>query len=211
MLINHKHKFIFIHVYKVAGTSVVNALENDSYPRYVPVEVRPTLTKFLRRFHLSSSFPVRVHSKAKEIRAKLDPDVYNNYFKFAFVRNPWDWQVSLYEYARQYRSHPQNKLMSSFQNFDEYIRWRVREEATLQKDFLTDDSGNLIIDYIGKFEQLSADFAEISQKVGLTVSLSEFNKTRERRPYGTYYTNETKQLVQNRFKEDIEMFGYSFD
>jgi len=210
MLINHKHKFIFVHVYKVAGTSVLNALENDTYPDYVPETMRPPLTRFLRKFHLSPSFPLRVHSKAKEIREKIEPEVYDNYFKFAFVRNPWDWQVSLYEYGRQYQNHPQRKLMQSFENFDAYIRWRVAQEKTLQKEFVTDNAGELIVDYVGKFEQLGTDFSDVCDRVGIAVSLPEFNRTRSRKTYTDYYTDETRQLVQDHFEEDIEMFDYSF-
>ncbi|MGB3788102.1 MAG: sulfotransferase family 2 domain-containing protein, partial [Phormidesmis sp.] len=197
-------------VYKVAGTSVLNALENATYPGYVPVAVRPSITRLARKFHLSSSFPVRVHSKAKEVKAKLKPAMYENYFKFAFVRNPWDWQVSLYEYSRQHKSHPQKNLMSSFKDFDDYIRWRVKEEGTLQKEFVTDNNGELIVDHIGKFEKLSADFVEICDKIGLAVSLPEFNKTKSRKDYTAYYTDETQRLVAEHFKEDIEMFDYSF-
>lgn len=210
MLINHKHKFIFVHVYKVAGTSVLNALENDTYPSYVPESARPGLTRFLRKFHLSPSFPLRVHSKAKEIREKIDPDVYNSYFKFAFVRNPWDWQVSLYEYGRQYPNHPQSKMMRAFKDFDEYIHWRVQNEKTLQKEFVTDNSDQLIVDYVGKFERLREDFASVCDRVGMAVALPEFNRTKSRKRYTDYYTDETRALVGEHFKADIEFFDYSF-
>ncbi|NJO77612.1 MAG: sulfotransferase family protein [Cyanobacteria bacterium RM1_2_2] len=210
MLINHQHKFIFIHVYKVAGTSVLNALENQTYPAYVPSAIRPGLTKVLRKFHLSPSFPMHIHVKAKEVKAKLDPKIYDNYFKFAFVRNPWDWQVSLYEYAKQTKTHPQYDLMRSFSDFDQYLEWRVTQERTLQKEFVTDESGNLIVDYVGRFERLGEDFSIIADKVGMNVALPAFNKTRARKPYTDYYTERTKQMIYDHFREDIESFGYQF-
>jgi hypothetical protein len=210
MLINHQHKFIFIHVYKVAGTSVLNALENESYPDYVPHAYRPALTRFLRKFKLSPSFPMHMHSKARDVKAKLSPDIYDNYFKFAFVRNPWDWQVSLYEYGRQYKNHPQRQLMQSFRNFDEYLDWRVTEEKTLQKEFITDEAGNVIVDYIGRFEQLEQDFTTACSKVGLEVTLPKFNKTKSRKSYTDYYSDRTQKLIYDHFREDIDFFGYSF-
>lgn len=210
MLINHRHKFIFIHVYKVAGTSVLNALENQFYPGYVPESIRPGLTRFLRKFKLSPTFPMHMHVKANEVKAQLAPEIYNNYFKFAFVRNPWDWQVSLYEYGRQYPGHPQRKLMNSFQDFDEYLDWRVTQEKTLQKEFVTDESGQLIVDYVGKFEHLEADFADVCHRVGLEVALPQFNKTKSRKSYTDYYSDRTRQLVQDHFQADIDMFGYRF-
>ena len=211
MLINHRHQFIFIHVYKVAGTSVLNALENSTYPAYVPQKLRPSVTRITRKFKLSPSFPMRMHAKARDAKSKLPPEIYDSYFKFAFVRNPWDWQVSLFEYARQYKSHPQNRLMRSFQDFDAYIEWRVTQEKTLQKDFVTDESGNIIVDFIGRFEQLEEDFAEASQKAGLNVHLPKFNKTKSRRSYVEYYSDRSRELIQDHFKEDIELFNYGFD
>lgn len=210
MLINHRQKFIFIHVYKVAGTSVLNALENSTYPAYIPERTRPAITRFARRFNLSPSFPLRMHSKAKDAKFNLPSDVYDNYFKFAFVRNPWDWQVSLYEYARQYENHPQRKLMQSFKDFDDYLDWRVSQEKTLQKEFVTDDEGNVIVDYIGRFERLEDDFAEICKKAGIEASLPQFNKTRSRQSYTQYYSDRTRQLIEDNFREDIEFFNYSF-
>ncbi|MBF2073842.1 MAG: sulfotransferase family 2 domain-containing protein [Synechococcales cyanobacterium C42_A2020_086] len=210
MLINHRHRFIFIHIYKIAGTSVLNALENQAYPDYVPQAWRPTLTRVLRKYHLSPSFPLHIHAKAKDVKKKLRPEIYDNYFKFAFVRNPWDWQVSLYEYARQYKGHPQHEFTRAFPGFDEYLEWRVTQERTLQKEFVTDEQGNLIVDYIGRFEQLGEDFEKICHLIGLDVSLPQFNKTKNRKPYTDYYNERTKNLVYDYFKEDIDYFGYQF-
>ncbi|MEM9089723.1 MAG: sulfotransferase family 2 domain-containing protein [Cyanobacteria bacterium P01_F01_bin.53] len=210
MLINHKHKFIFVHIYKVAGTSVFNALTNDTYPSYVPSAARPGITRFLRKFHLSPSFPLRVHSRAKEIREKTDPEIYNSYYKFAFVRNPWDWQVSLYEYGRRYKNHPDHKIYIAFKDFEEYLHWRIENEGTLQKDFVTDNAGQLIVDFVGKFERLSEDFASVCDHVGIDATLPHYNQTKSRKRYIDYYTDETRELVQTHFKDDIEFFDYSF-
>lgn len=100
--------------------------------------------------------------------------------------------------------------MCSFKSFDEYIEWRVTQEKTLQKEFVTDESDNIIVDYIGRFERLQEDFAEASRKAGLNVQLPQLNKTKERKSYTEYYSDFTRQLIQNHFQEDIDFFGYSF-
>src|SRR5690606_20911543 len=65
------------------------------------------------------------HITANDFRSQIPKSIFEEYFKFAFVRNPWDWQVSLYEYARQSPTHHEHVLTNSFKNFDDYIEWRV--------------------------------------------------------------------------------------
>ncbi|WP_225852858.1 hypothetical protein, partial [Haemophilus parainfluenzae] len=79
-------------------------------------------------------------------------------------------------------------------DFDDYLNWRVTQEKTLQKEFVTDTAGNVIVDYIGKFEQLETDFADVCTKIGLEVTLPQYNKTRSRKSYTDYYCDRTRQL-----------------
>lgn len=210
MIISHSKKFIFIHIYKVAGTSIRKVLQ--------PYSANPfaDLPFFLKvkfglggRFHALSKWSMD-HLKATEIKKILPEEQWNNYFKFSFVRNPWDWQVSLYHFMLQDENHRQHKLISKMKNFEEYIDWRVHHSVELQKSFLYDQNSKCMVDYVGKFENLQQDFNEILTKIGIKeVELPVLN-TSVHRFYKEYYNDTTRKMVEDAFKEDIDLFGYEF-
>lgn len=206
MLVSHSHRFIFIHVYKVAGTSMRVALEPYCDDRWKRRLSRMPVVGRIYRPRLP-----RPHLKAVEARDLLPPDVFRDYFKFAFVRNPWDWQVSLYHYTLKAKDHKQHEMTKAFRDFDEYIRWRVAEDLHLQEEFVTDPEGNLIVDYVGHLESLNDDFAQVCAEVGIPpVSMPHANPSRHK-DYRTYYSDETRAMVAEAFRGDIERFGYTFD
>lgn len=165
------------------------------------------LKKFLVHSNLRK---MNSHATAKEIQNQLGQEKFKQYFSFAFVRNPWDWQVSLYEYALKDSGHYQHQLFKSFGSFEKYIHWRVQEAPRLQKEFVCDQSGEIIIDFVGRFENLDADFKQITNKLQLTnCHLPKTNST-VRKPYRDYYNEETKDLVNRTFAEDIELFNYTY-
>ncbi|MFQ5509850.1 MAG: sulfotransferase family 2 domain-containing protein [Leptospirillia bacterium] len=201
MIVSHKHRFIFIHIYKVAGTSLRRALAQASASWWELMRSRLTGNR-------STDEP---HLRARQIRERLTPEVYDTFYKFAFVRNPWDWQVSLYHYALDNPTHFQHELMKQLGSFEGYLRWRVEEEMRTQKDFVTDETGRLIVDYIGRLETLSDDFSHVLRTLGLKqVRLPQINRS-SHKPYQDYYTDTGRELVAQAFGEDIEMFGYDFD
>lgn len=185
MLISDTRKFIFIHIYKNAGTSIINALA-------------PFAT---------SQFPA--HMKAPEIINAIGREAFDSYFSFAIVRNPWDWQVSLYNYMLKNPIHRQHELVKALGRFDKYIRWRCEEEVRFQKDFIYSSDNQLLVDFVGRFELLDADFQSICSRVGISTSLPKLNVSNEN-PYQEYYTDETRELVRRTFDADITLFGYDF-
>ncbi|HEX3109804.1 MAG TPA: sulfotransferase family 2 domain-containing protein [Thermoanaerobaculia bacterium] len=192
MLLSLRHKFIFIHIYKAAGTSVTHALRPFTREPWWRRRAVPRLPD---------------HITAAELR-EIIGDLFDRCFKFTFVRNPWDWQVSLYHYMQQTRKHPQHRLVSAM-TFDDYIRWRVTEDKHLQKEFVTDAGGKTIVDFVGRFENLEDDFAVACAKIGISATLPHTNRSRHA-DYRTYYDDVTRELVASHFREDIEMFGYTF-
>jgi hypothetical protein len=204
MVISHGYQFIFIHNYKVAGTSVREALQvytippKESYPNWI-----------MQKLHVlpqSSDFPD--HISAPQLKAELAPKYFDKYYKFSFVRNPWDWQVSLYHYARQQKDHHQHEATMKM-SFDEYIHWRVNHEIRLQKNFMYDAQGNCLADYIGKMEHIESSFKHITKHIGIDAVLPHSNKSSHKH-YQDYYTPETRELIAVHFKEDIELFDYKF-
>lgn len=205
MIISHRKKFIFIHVYKVAGTSIYTTLK-----KYESINSR--IYRFLSRNYpklFTVKFPP--HTKACELKQALPPGIFNSYFKFAFVRNPWDWQVSLYCFMLKQKKHSQHHIVSKM-NFEEYIEWAVNTQLNLQKDMLFSEKNELLVDFIGKFENLEEDFRKVCEIIGINdTQLPHVNKSpRNKTSYREYYNEKTKELVYQGFKTDIELFGYEF-
>ena len=207
MLISKKYNFIFIHIYKNAGISITDALLPFAASRWQQRKAR-----LLRRFHMSTESavqPFRVHIAASEVIGTMGREKFDSFFSFAIVRNPWDWQVSLYNFILKDSSNHHHKLVRSLGNFDTYIRWRCAEGVAFQKDFIYSADGELLVDFVGRYESLEADFATVCSRLGISTFLPKFNVSNTK-PYQQFYTEETKQLVRRAFDEDITLFNYDF-
>lgn len=210
MLISKKHNFIFIHIYKNAGTSISTALKPFAQSR-----VFRTANYVLKKVKLPSPFfdpqPFHGHVTASEIREKLGHELFDSCFSFAFVRNPWDWQVSLYKFMLKKEEHHQHELIKKLGSFEEYIKWRCDQEALLQKKIIYSDEGEKLVNFVGRFETIEADFEKVCLEINVSASLPKLNvSNKNNEPYQSFYTDTTRELVEQAFKPDIELFGYEF-
>lgn len=188
MLLSNTHKFIFIHIWKAGGTSIRHSLSN---------------------FADGNNSLVKKHASAQEIANHVGNEVFRKYFTFSFVRNPWDIQVSNFFYIRQRPDHYAYSWMAKFGCFDEYIEWRVSEERILQLSMLCDPSGNVAVDFVGRFENFEHDFGTVCKNIGVNVKLSFRNKSLHPQ-YRECYTPFSRRLVEDAYEKDIEYFGYEF-
>jgi hypothetical protein len=207
MLISHSKKFIFIHNYKVAGTSIKNALIPHSSVSNSKEPLKRKLWHLLGQYPniYSADFPAHIH--AKELKEKLPDTLYREYFKFGFVRDPWDWQVSLYTYMLKSPKHRQHEFIKKMNSFEKYIRWRVNEEVRLQKNAFY-DGDKCLVDFVGKMENLDADFKKVCNQININVTLPYLNKSRTESSYLKYYDQTTIDLVYEAFLDDILTFNY---
>ncbi|MBZ0172508.1 MAG: sulfotransferase family protein, partial [Phycisphaerales bacterium] len=182
---------------KTAGTSITRALgcEHVGKPHRDIVQIRDALRE-----------PV-----------SADPThagCFDAYFKFGFVRNPWDRVVSLF--SRKERGRELGPA-----GWDEFVEWIEHASDTCvhpsvhrnQLDWFVDERGEVIADFIGRFENLSADFATICDRLGLPAPALPHEKknTAGRKHFSEYYTPAQQDLIAEKFKVDIEHFGYTFD
>jgi len=181
--------FIFVHINKTAGTSIGKAI----------------------------GLPLKDHLTAKEIIANIGQEQWDAAYKFTIVRNPWDKVVSHYEYRRKKNK---TQIASRDIDFKTWVKATYGENKDPffynnpksfqpQLEWLKDNQGKLSIDYAGKFESLNEDFEHIRGIIGIDAVLPHLNAS-NRAAYQTYYNDETRAIVADWFREDLDVFGYSF-
>jgi hypothetical protein len=210
MIVSEHPKFIFIHIHKVAGTSITKALVPYAGKAWKTAAVWALESLgFTRGMNRVLSHPYPPHIRAKDLAERMGRQHFDSYYSFAFVRNPWDWQVSQFTYMRKDPDQFRGTVGSSFQTFDDYIRWRCSHEVVLQRDFVFSETGEQLVDFVGKLENLESDFRIIEERLGISVKIPRINVSRST-PYQEYYTRKTVELVHRAFQPDIELFGYDF-
>lgn len=219
MLISYSHQFIFFHIAKVAGISIREALKP-----YVQEPEKFKIKRPPKKLDNGAANPLYemwesslTHAKAKEVKADVSSDIYNGFYKFSFVRNPWDWQVSMYHFLLKETSNIRYDLIRSMNSFEEYLEWVIcaknpypKGATKLQKEMVVDENNNLIVDFIGKYENLNQDFAQICQVLKINATLPHLNQS-SHRDYKLYYNERTQKMVAEHFSEDIELFRYTFE
>ena len=218
MLISYTHRFLFVHIAKTGGSSIRAALRGYrwGWPYTAPLLLCHLVSQMTRPRHiLGVKFPR--HAKAIAAQEMLPPRFYGSLFKFTVVRNPWDLQVSSYHHLC--REHPQ--ALGGALTFEAFIEHKLdpareREDLLdvsreLQSDYVTDLRGNLIVDYIARYESLEEDFTEICRCIGIDrPSLPRLRQAKGRQGYRDYYTSKSRALVARHYAADLDRFGYAF-
>ena len=212
MLISDDHRFLFVHIPKTAGSSVTQVL--------APYSCQPLdhwMNRLLARSGVRSNLLLthpyrwfRRHTPAARLRQLLPVEVYREYFKFAFVRNPWDWLVSYYHFVLEREHHRRYRQLRGLGSFEAFVEYECTRGKFLQSPFVTNSRGELIVDLVGRFECLADDFELVRRKLRLQVSLVCRNRSRHR-DYRDYYSHRMRALVADGYREDIQRFGYTFD
>lgn len=208
-MISRKFKFVFVHIPKTGGQSI-----EDLFLRLhgLTWETRAPL---LLRFNPNPSMgPERLaHLTANEYRAfgYLNEPDFRSFFKFSFVRNPWSRLVSDYHYRQ----------LSGQYSFKEFVLERLPERDNYsdsyrhimpQSEFLYDSNDRLLVDFIGKTENMNEDFTVVCKRLGLPdLPLPHINSSGIRNHYSTYYDDALVERVGEIYAEDIGKFNYTFD
>ncbi len=142
---------------------------------------------------------------AARVRVYAGEEIWQSYFKFSFERNPWDRQVSWFHYKT--KSKPAERK----QGFEAFNRDRRR--AFVHNWSLYAEEGAPMIDYVGRYETLEADFGHVLDRLGLTgkVELPRANVSAGRKgSYRDYYDDRQRALVADWYAPEIAYFGYEF-
>jgi len=212
MFVSDTYGFIYLHVPKTAGLSLRLALRGLNGQCYV-------------------DYP-RLHLNSTELRLTVGNKRWNNYYKFAFVRNPWDWNVSLFRFLMEnprwlhldqyYKELPRDQLNEFVENLrrgglDFWIRNSKWQYYTPTKDKpITQVSP---YDWIKKpdraeinifqFEKIDESMKKVSKEIGTNIDMPFFN-TSMHEDYREYYRKDLVDYVHQCNIELIQDFKYEF-
>lgn len=205
MLYSRSNKLVFVHIQKTGGSSVRKILVPKLLD-YEEVGFKHDLSKW---------------------HWQMLPD-WNDCYKFCFVRNPWERLVSWYSMVMQKQSllaQSQNKLwqyaITESKSFEEFVK-KCTEEisdyggrksfAYNQIDYISDENGKILVDFIGRYENFSGDMRHVAHTLGIEEDVVPVHENRSKhRHYSSYYSEELKAIVADRYARDIEFFGYEFE
>lgn len=154
----------------------------------------------------------------------LNNDI-NNYFKWCFIRNPFDRLVSAYfhdpitilgnyhvdnftdfvdiVYDKLYINFviPENFVGISYSNYFIMIQ-------AIPQYLLLSINNSITMDFIGRFENLIEDWNFVANKFCLDYTLPR-SRIGKHEHYSTYYNSESKKKVEAIYAKDFELFEYS--
>jgi hypothetical protein len=234
-IVHDGRRFVYFVIQKAACTSVKSALlplfDLDAKRKRFPERFEATRKDGSRVVLVHKLFDRSRHQIDKgEMLAGLDAE-YRDHFKFAFVRNPWDRLVSCYlqkivsdpliDGRKQMNLNPPGTdrfyAGMPFVEFVEAVHATDDEHANphFRSQYATvcDPEGRVMADFVGRFENLREDFAGVSERIGVpSLELPHRLKSpgRESRPYTDFYDGRLRDLVGERYREDVELFGYAY-
>ena len=143
--------------------------------------------------------PSLAHLTAKEYTNKsyVSKEIFDSYFKFAFIRNPWSRMVSIYKYFNYHR-------VLSLENFIRFKFEALQEERNYflmpQTNYLYNENGDQLVDFIGRFENFENDFDRVRKQISFPVSrLLHINKTQN---FHNWYSRWNLKFVFKNIKKD---------
>ena len=205
MIISHRHRFIFFAVPRTGTHAIRTALdpvlgEDDWQQQSLTAQVRLPVPALARFNH--------GHLTLRQIRASLPSTVWQDYFKFAFVRNPYDRFVSVCAMLNKRNPGYRGRETAFMKRALTIPRFRQRILVRPQVDMLVDESGKLGMDHVGRYETLQRSFAVICGQIGIAESGLEQSNATEHEAYTTYFDDELTPAVTAFYRRDFEILGY---
>jgi len=212
MIVSHKHKFIFFKTRKTAGSSLQVALAEHCGPDDIitgQYRLGVDDNSHSAGLNMEKFFTTHPHPELADVRRFLGEEIWNSYFKFGFVRNPFDIAVSRYHWDMKGKMGIQETSVEGFREW-------VKQGGLFDKDraHLYISNGKAVeLDFIGYYENLEEDVKYIYQKIGVpSLDLPTLKGGfRDNSSYISFYDQTTTQLVEEFFSDDFKLLQYNFE
>ena len=205
MIVSHRHRFIFFAVPRTGTHAIRAALapvlgEEDWQQQSLTAEVRLPVPALARLNH--------GHLNLRQVQANVPRDVWQDYFKFAIVRNPYDRFVSVCAMLNKRNPGYRGRETTFMKRALSVPRFRQRVLVRPQVETLIDESGTIGMDFVGRYETLQGCFAMACRQIGIDeVDLEPSNVT-EHDPFRSYYDDELLAAVTAFYRRDFDVLGY---
>jgi hypothetical protein len=174
------------------------------------------------------------HKTYKELSLIVRDDL-DSYFKFAFVRNPYDKIVSAFHHFSKAHKFDIYKSFEDFilNNFEDdhgnidiknsktflstYRRFGINGEThndhfIPQIEYIIGDNNSIEMDFIGRFESLYVDFCFVCDSIGISKIKNQVKNKSTHDCYMKYFEGKNSRskldIVNFLYKEDFEKFKY---
>ncbi len=218
MLVSHRHRFIYTKTMKTASTSVEVYFE--PFCADVPQQGIDLRDDYVcdagiigtRRVYRPAPGQWYHHMPAAQIKQRLGDEIWNSYFKFCAIRNPFDKVIATFYYVRDLGWIQTDKTLPER---DQFQRWLPNATILSDREIYTID-GKFCLDGIVRYEHLDQDLSEVCQRIGVPWKPQALPrlKTSSRPREATIahmYSAETAELVRRRYEFEFAQFGYSDD
>lgn len=206
-----RHQFIFTHIMKTAGTSLMKRLNEMEGDGGLLLKGPPN-----REInHICGFRPISAmeHLTPHQIRKVIGWHAFNTAYRFTIVRNPWDRVVSTYFWIRQGdpNADPNMKTFCQNHSFEEFATAERFFWPPLQFPHVFSPKGKCYHHKVCRYENLEQDLQEVFKNLGLEfTSLGHENKT-SHKPYTEHYTPKARDAVAKKYAKDIKALGYQFN
>ena len=207
MIISHRHRFVFAAIPKTGTHSVRQALRE-----HLGTEDIEQVGLFVdKRFPYPELAAIgHGHLGLEQVRPFLGDAAFAGYFKFAFVRNPFDRFVSYCAFMTRGNGAFERDPRAVMRQ----VMFKVRPVQHVlfrpQYQQLVDGNGSLVADFVGRVERMQQDYDAICARLALpTAALGRVNSSRHGE-YRQYYDDELQVGVAEFYRRDLELFDYAF-
>ena len=207
MIVSHRHRFIFVAVPKTGTHSVRQALRGHLGPD----DIEQVGLFVDKRFPFEDLAAIRHgHLGLMQVRPHLGEEAFASYFKFAFVRNPFDRFVSYCAFMTREQGFFDRDPRGVMREILFGLRPLQHILFRPQHELLVDDEGSMLADFVGRVEDMQASYDVACDRIGIArQELQQVNNSR-RGDYRQYYDPQLIAGVEALYRKDLDMFGYRF-